>query len=98
MLHFILVLFDVIRSIMENLGLLKKRASVIILGLENSGKTTLVHLLATDVIKIHCPSVYPSIRFRTKSILLMINVFFLVSDSFQCKNIIFTCHDIGGYY
>lgn len=46
--------------ILQSIGFFSKEVSLVILGLDNVGKTTLLHMLIHDKLRIHNPTIHPN--------------------------------------
>jgi len=55
-------LFSWIFNVLNYLGLHNKKASILFLGLDNAGKTTLLHILRDDKIVVHEPTRHPQME------------------------------------
>ncbi|PIC35203.1 hypothetical protein B9Z55_014632 [Caenorhabditis nigoni] len=86
-------LWDWFSGVLNMLGLTNKKGKLVFLGLDNAGKTTLLHMLKDDRIAQHVPTLHPIDRNQISK-----NIFFIpASEQMSLGGISFTTYDLGGH-
>jgi len=84
-------------------GLYHKSAKILFLGLDNAGKTTLLHMLKEGRVAIHNPTLHPSKHMRLKCDILTFGQWWPLShnlldqDELIIGKIRFKTFDLGGH-
>lgn len=86
-------------------GLYKKTGKLVFLGLDNAGKTTLLHMLRDDRLGQHVPTLHPSTtrdygRFPVSCLIFRRCLFLLLlpaSEELTIAGMTFTTFDLGGH-
>ncbi|KAJ4459108.1 putative GTP-binding protein SAR1B [Paratrimastix pyriformis] len=95
-------IWNFIKSVLEWTGLLNKRGKLVFLGLDNAGKTTLLHMLKYDGVIPQEPTQMPSsLLFALPSLFLHsslpISSPFTVYEELKIGNLRIGAHDLGGH-
>lgn len=84
-----------LRSSSHLLGLYHKSAKILFLGLDNAGKTTLLHVLKEGRVGIYNPTIHPSMLAVNRINLAIIST--LDQDELIIGKIRFKTFDLGGH-
>ncbi|CAF98646.1 unnamed protein product [Tetraodon nigroviridis] len=100
-----------VSGVLQLLGLYKKTGKLVFLGLDNAGKTTLLHMLRDDRLGQHVPTLHPSSSgdcgtllvwcFRSQAVFVLLLLLLLLlssaSEELTIAGMTFTTFDLGGH-
>ena len=78
-------------------GLYHKSAKILFLGLDNAGKTTLLHMLKEGRVAIHNPTLHPSALYYLNNSRILILYLYEDQDELIIGKIRFKTFDLGGH-
>ncbi|XP_027452747.1 small COPII coat GTPase SAR1A isoform X1 [Callorhinus ursinus] len=88
-------------SVLQFLGLYKKSGKLVFLGLDNAGKTTLLHMLKDDRLGQHVPTLHPILGAGPCWMEEFMSFFyfdnFSASEELTIAGMTFTTFDLGGH-
>uniref|UniRef100_A0A803XQW8 small monomeric GTPase n=1 Tax=Meleagris gallopavo TaxID=9103 RepID=A0A803XQW8_MELGA len=84
-------------SVLQFLGLYKKSGKLVFLGLDNAGKTTLLHMLKDDRLGQHVPTLHPRGKVQQRLKIWTGEVQGEASEELTIAGMTFTTFDLGGH-